>query len=414
MTKTAVYLFIYFPDPDTCRSSILARCTLLEIAEKLALPIVVERRPGRDFGRTAQTARAAALFVERTNTNAWRLDRHMRVWTLSVACSSALPAAPKGPTRTISRRSIANARVGSPGRVYTRFFPPPSRRMDPREIENIYETVARALSEDIGGGDVTARLIPADQQAHARVVAREDGVICGRAWFDRVFAALDPNVTVTWQVEDGDIVSDDQLVCTLRGPARPILTGERTALNFLQTLSGTATLARAYADTIRDFPCQILDTRKTVPGLRAAQKYAVRKAGGRNHRHGLYDAVLIKENHIQAAGGIRPAVATARALSPGLVVEVEVENLAQLREALAAAADTVMLDNFDLDGLRAAVELVAGHDGPRPKLEASGNVTRETLPDIAATGVDFVSIGALTKHVRALDLSMRFAELESG
>lgn len=286
--------------------------------------------------------------------------------------------------------------------------------MDTHDTEQIFEAVARALSEDIGGGDATAQLVPAEQRAHARVIAREPGVICGRAWFDRVFAALDPNVSVSWSVADGDGVAAGQPICELHGLARPILTGERTALNFLQTLSGTATLARQYADALRGTGCEVLDTRKTIPGLRGAQKYAVRTGGGRNHRFGLYDAVLIKENHIAAAGGIALAIDAARRRFPALGVEVEVENLSQLDEALAGAADTVMLDNFTLDDMRAAVAAVRARDGARPKLEVSGNVSLGNLADIAATGVDLVSVGALTKNVRALDLSMRFASLETG
>ena len=285
--------------------------------------------------------------------------------------------------------------------------------MDQNDREHIYASVAQALSEDIGGGDVTARLIPSAQCINARVTAKEAGVVCGRPWFDRVFAALDPNVAVEWSVQDGDEVEDGQTICALSGPARPILTGERSALNFLQTLSGTATITRRYASAIADTGCRILDTRKTLPGLRHAQKYAVRTGGGQNHRHGLYDAVLIKENHIDAAGGIGAAVASARRLSPGLSVEIEVENLAQLDAALTAGADTVMLDNFDLDGLREAVRIVAGHSGPRPMLEASGNVTLAGLAKIAATGVHFISVGALTKNVRALDLSMRTTQLKT-
>ncbi len=268
-------------------------------------------------------------------------------------------------------------------------------------------TVALALAEDVGGGDLTAALIPETAQAEATVVSREDAVLCGTAWFDAVFRQLDPRVDIDWQVADGERVQPDQPLCTLRGPARALLTGERTALNFLQALSGTATLARRFADTVAGTGAVILDTRKTLPGLRLAQKYAVRCGGCRNHRIGLFDAVLIKENHIMAAGSIRNAIAAARRLHPGVTVEVEVENLAELEEALAARPDIVMLDNFDLAALVEAVSITAR----RVKLEASGNVNFDTVRKIAETGVDYISIGGLTKDVRAIDLSMRFRAL---
>ncbi|MDS4026566.1 MAG: carboxylating nicotinate-nucleotide diphosphorylase [Candidatus Contendobacter sp.] len=265
-------------------------------------------------------------------------------------------------------------------------------------------TVALALAEDVGGGDLTAALIPEDAQAEATVISREQAVLCGAAWFDAVFRQLDPCIHVEWQAADGDLVEPDQRLCTLRGPARALLTGERTALNFLQALSGTATLARRYADLVAGTGATILDTRKTLPGLRLAQKYAVRCGGCQNHRIGLFDAVLIKENHIVAAGSITNAIATARRLYPGVTVEVEVENLAELEEALAARPDIVMLDNFNLALLAEAVRITAR----RVKLEASGNVTTTTVRAIAETGVDYISIGGLTKDVRAVDLSMRF------
>lgn len=271
----------------------------------------------------------------------------------------------------------------------------------------MFDAVARALSEDIGGGDVTAALIPPENEGLAHVIAKEAGVLCGTAWFDRVFAALDPNVSVAWQAGDGVTVAAGDEICRISGNARILLTGERTALNFLQTLSGTATVTRAYARALAGTTCRILDTRKTLPGLRLAQKYAVRVGGGTNHRIGLYDMVLIKENHIASAGSIAAAVSRARAQSPSLPVEVEVENLAQLDEVLEARADRVMLDDFTMDDLHKAVARVKAHGGAGPAIEVSGNVTLETLPDIAATGVDFISSGALTKHVRALDLSMR-------
>ena len=253
-------------------------------------------------------------------------------------------------------------------------------------------------------GDLTAALIPEDAQAEATVISRESAVLCGVAWFDAVFRQLDPRIHVEWRAADGDRIEPDQRLCTLRGPARAMLTGERTALNFLQALSGTATLARRYADAVAGTGATILDTRKTLPGLRLAQKYAVRCGGCQNHRIGLFDAVLIKENHIMAAGSITNAIATARRLHPGVTVEVEVENLAELEEALAARPDIVMLDNFDLATMAEAVRITA----KRVKLEASGNVNFDTVRAIAETGVDYISIGGLTKDVRAVDLSMRF------
>jgi nicotinate-nucleotide pyrophosphorylase (carboxylating) len=268
-------------------------------------------------------------------------------------------------------------------------------------------TVALALAEDVGAGDLTAALIPEDARAEATVISRETAVLCGAAWFDAVFRQLDPRVTIDWRAADGDRIEPNQVLCTLRGPARPLLTGERTALNFLQMLSGTATLARRFADVVAGTGATILDTRKTLPGLRLAQKYAVRRGGCQNHRIGLFDAVLIKENHIMAAGSITNAIAAARRLHPGVTVEVEVENLAELEEALAARPDIVMLDNFDLATMAEAVRIAGG----RVKLEASGNVSFDTVRQIAETGVDYISIGGLTKDVRAVDLSMRFRTL---
>ena len=265
-------------------------------------------------------------------------------------------------------------------------------------------TVALALAEDVGAGDLTAALIPEDAQAEATVISRESAVLCGVTWFDAAFRQLDPRIHVEWRAADGDRIEPNQHLCTLRGPARAMLTGERTALNFLRALSGTATLARRYADAVAGTGATILDTRKTLPGLRLAQKYAVRCGGCQNHRIGLFDAVLIKENHIMAAGSITNAIATARRLHPGVTVEVEVENLAELEEALAARPDIVMLDNFDLATMAEAVRITA----KRVKLEASGNVNFDTVRAIAETGVDYISIGGLTKDVRAVDLSMRF------
>lgn len=275
---------------------------------------------------------------------------------------------------------------------------------------DIREAVRRALAEDIGSGDRTARLVPEHGRLEATVVAREEAVVCGQAWFDAVFAQLDPTVEIVWQVEDGQRVQAGQVLCRLAGPARSILTGERTALNFLQTLSGTATQARRYADVAAGTGATVLDTRKTLPGLRLAQKYAVRCGGCRNHRMGLYDGVLIKENHIHAAGSITAAVGAARREAPGMPIEVEVENLDEVKEALAAGADILLLDNFSLEAMRTSVALSEG----RARLEASGNVSLETLREIALTGVDYISVGALTKDVKAVDLSMRYADPGTG
>jgi nicotinate-nucleotide pyrophosphorylase (carboxylating) len=273
--------------------------------------------------------------------------------------------------------------------------------MDPTDLKH---SVASALAEDLGSGDLTAELIAEGAWAEATVISREAAILCGTRWFDETFAQIDTQVTVTWAAADGDAVEVDQTLCRLTGPARALLTGERTALNFLQTLSGTATVTRRYADRIDGTGAQVLDTRKTIPGLRQAQKYAVVCGGGKNHRMGLYDAILIKENHIMAAGSILRAVAKARSIDPAAPVEVEVENQAELAEALEAGADIVLLDNFDHAALRTAVASSRG----RAKLEASGNVDLETIRDIAETGVDYISSGALTKHLRAIDLSMRF------
>ena len=267
--------------------------------------------------------------------------------------------------------------------------------------------VARALEEDIGSGDLTAALVPAERIAQATVTTRESAVLCGRPWFDATFGQLSGEVRIDWQLDEGASVAADQLLCQLSGPARALLTGERTALNFLQTLSATATAARRFVEAIAGTSCEILDTRKTLPGMRTAQKYATRVGGARNHRVGLFDAVLIKENHIAAAGSITAAIRAARALSK-VMVEVEVENLAELAEALAARPDMVLLDDFSLPDLRAAVALNRAHGRPA-KLEASGGIQLDNVREIALTGVDFISVGSITKHVRAIDLSMRFA-----
>ena len=267
----------------------------------------------------------------------------------------------------------------------------------------VVKLVAQALAEDIGAGDITAELVPSGTQAKGSIITREDGILCGTGFAQEAFQQIDPDCRLTWHAQDSDFVTADSLICTLNGPARAMLTGERTALNFLQLLSGTATKASHYATRVAHTNVTLLDTRKTVPGLRLAQKYAVTCGGCHNHRIGLFDAFLIKENHIAAAGGIVKAVMAAHEIAPDRPVEVEVENETELEEALAAGVDRVMLDNFTLQALRDAVTYTAG----RAELEASGNVNDETLVAIAETGIDFISIGALTKHVRALDLSMR-------
>lgn len=295
----------------------------------------------------------------------------------------------------------------------SRGYDPDSRRqaLIKRIESDIPDAVALALKEDLGGEidadrDITAQLLPADTQADAQVITREAGVFCGKRWVEEVFIQLGSHATLIWHVEDGDHIEADQLLLEIEGPARLLLTAERTALNFVQTLSGVATEVSRYAALLAGSQTQLLDTRKTLPGLRTALKYAVLCGGGSNHRLGLSDAYLIKENHIIASGSIRQAVERAQWLQPDVPVEVEVESLEELRQALEAEADIVMLDNFSLEAMRAAVELNQG----RALLEVSGNVTETTLPQIALTGVDYVSVGALTKHVRALDLSMRFKQ----
>ncbi len=261
----------------------------------------------------------------------------------------------------------------------------------------------RALVEDIGSGDLTADLLPAAAMATARVITREAAVICGQAWFERCFALIDDSVEVVWRVREGERVEADQALCELRGKARSLVTGERCALNFLQLLSATATVTASYVDAAAGTATRILDTRKTIPGLRLAQKYAVRVGGGDNHRMGLYDAILIKENHIAAAGSIGAAVARARALHPGVFVEVETETLDEFDQALEAGADRIMLDEFSADDRAEAVRRSAG----RCLLEVSGGLGLEGIATIAQSGIDCISVGALTKHVRAVDLSMR-------
>jgi nicotinate-nucleotide pyrophosphorylase (carboxylating) len=274
---------------------------------------------------------------------------------------------------------------------------------------DIAATVARAIAEDVGNGDLTAALVPLHAKSNATVISREHATFCGRAWFDEVFRQLDADIKIEWLVQDGDRVTPNQTLCRLQGAARTLLTGERTALNFVQTLSATATVTQQYVDTVNGTHCRILDTRKTIPGLRLAQKYAVRCGGGTNHRIGLFDAVLVKENHIIAAGSIAAAVAHARQLAGTRMVEVEVENLEELKQAFATDIDRILLDNFPRADLMQAVQLNRARQGRKIELEASGNMTLETLRSVAETGVDFISIGGLTKHVQAVDLSMRFA-----
>ena len=274
--------------------------------------------------------------------------------------------------------------------------------------QETHRAVANALAEDLGflplaEGDITASLIPPGQQASASIITREDCVLCGTAFADEVFRQLGGEVTIQWQAKDGDKLSAGSTLCTLNGPARILLTGERTALNFIQLLSATATTTAHYVQFLQGSNTRLLDTRKTLPGLRFAQKYAVSTGGGKNHRIGLFDAFLIKENHIAAAGSITNAVTTARQNFPGKPVEVETENLAELQQALSAGADIIMLDNFSLADIVQAVAITAG----KAKLEVSGNITSERLAELAATGVDYISSGALTKHVQAIDLSMR-------
>lgn len=304
------------------------------------------------------------------------------------AIHAIFPNARRARTR---RRAAVAARGSNRMKILERDIP-----LDPADID-------RFLLEDVGSGDLTALIVPTEAWAQAQVTTREAAVLCGAPWFDAVFERLDARARVEWRYAEGDDVPAGAPLCTVRGPARALLTGERTALNLLQTLSAVAAVARRYARATAGTGLTVLDTRKTLPGLRRAQKYAVRCGGCANHRMGLYDGVLIKENHIMAAGSIALAVQAARACAPGAPVEVETENLDEVAQAIAAGADRVMLDNFTLAMMREAVALNAG----RAKLEVSGNVDEETLPAIAATGVDYVSVGALTKNVRAVDLSMR-------
>jgi nicotinate-nucleotide pyrophosphorylase (carboxylating) len=282
----------------------------------------------------------------------------------------------------------------------------PSLRGQLPERFLIEQQVRTVLTEDVGAGDLTAGLLPGDARSSVEVITRQDAVICGCAWFDEVFHQLDRSVSTQWQIADGERARQDRVLCRLTGPTRALLTGERTALNYLQTLSGTATRARKYADAVAGLPVRLLDTRKTLPGLRVQQKYAVRCGGCHNHRMGLFDAILIKENHILAAGSIAAALQAAFDVSGGVQVEIEVESLDEMREALAAGATHMLLDNFDLDELRRAVAL----GGKNARLEASGGVTLDRIRAIAETGVDDISVGDLTKDVESIDLSMRFVD----
>jgi len=279
----------------------------------------------------------------------------------------------------------------------------PALRVAAPDAAQVATDVERALAEDLGTGDTTAALLPGDAQAHAVLTCRDTAVIAGTPWFDACFRRLDPAVQIDWQASDGQTVEAGAAICRLSGHARALVTAERSALNFLQLLSATATVTAAYVAAVAGTGVRILDTRKTIPGLRIAQKYAVRCGGGHNHRIGLYDAILIKENHIIAAGGIAAAVRAARELHPGLLLEIEVENLDELELALEAGVDRIMLDNFDLPQMAEAVRRTGG----RTPLEVSGNVDLQTIGEFARTGVDFISVGALTKHVRAVDLSLR-------
>ncbi len=285
-----------------------------------------------------------------------------------------------------------------------------NRWQPPSLAEVVTENVRQALAEDIGDGDITAQLIPQERNAEARVITREDSIICGRPWVDEVFRQIDADVVVEWQVKEGARVAANTILFTLKGSARSLLTGERAALNFLQALSGTATLCSTYAAKVSATSVKLLDTRKTLPGLRRAQKYAVKTGGCYNHRIGLYDAFLIKENHIASCGSIDQAVAAARKLAPGKPVEVEVESLDELATALQCQADIIMIDNFSTDDMRTAIAMNK-EAGAKAKLEASGGITDATLLPIAQTGVDYISIGALTKDCRAVDLSMRVSHM---
>lgn len=266
--------------------------------------------------------------------------------------------------------------------------------------------VKNSIYEDLGTGDLTASLIPSNKNLVFQLLTREQCILCGTEWFNESFKQLDPNCSIEWQAKDSDLIDGNSIICTIKGKAQKLLTAERTALNFLQTLSGTATVTHEYAQLIQHTNCRLLDTRKTIPLLRDAQKYAVSCGGGINHRMGLYDAFLIKENHIAASNSITDAVTKARAINPDVLLEVEVETLVQLEEVINAKADRVLLDNFSLKQLQQAVKRAKG----LIQLEASGNITKDNIVEVAQTGVDFISIGAITKHLKAIDFSLRFAE----
>ncbi len=276
----------------------------------------------------------------------------------------------------------------------------------PVPTNHIQQQVKLALEEDVGSSDVTASLLDQNKTATAELVCREPAVLCGAGWFNEVFNQLDSSITINWRANDGDVIVGNQVLCTVQGPAHTILTGERTALNFLQTLSGTATLTRQYVDAIGESTAKLLDTRKTIPGLRLAQKYAVTCGGGQNHRIGLYDMILIKENHIISCGSIANAIRQVSEKHPDLPLEIEVETLTELEEAMNAGAKRILLDNFDTATLKQAVEMTAG----QAELEASGNITLENIAEIAKTGVDYISTGAITKHIKAIDLSLRIVK----
>lgn len=288
----------------------------------------------------------------------------------------------------------------------------PPRVSLPNYVTDVHESVERALAEDIGSGDVSALLVPAERRSQARIITRESAVVCGRPWVDEVFRQLSPGIRVDWTITDGECAAPDQCLLTLQGPARALLTGERTALNFLQTLSGTATLVARFMSAVEGTGCVISDTRKTLPGLRNAQKYAVLCGGGINHRIGLYDGILIKENHIAASGGIEAAIAAARALNAGVPLMTEAETLEEARAALAADVDLMLVDEFDTEMLLTAVALTRKHRaaGGRTVIEYSGSARLDTVRAIAETGVDRISVGSITKHLQAIDLSMRFLD----
>ncbi len=270
--------------------------------------------------------------------------------------------------------------------------------------QSIINQVANALDEDVGSGDISAELIDASTRLETELLVREDAILCGTPWFDEVFRQCDASIDVRWRARDGDSIEENIVICEISGPARGLLTAERSALNFLQTLSGTATLSKSYVDKIGHTGCRVLDTRKTIPQMRIAQKYAVKCGGGDNHRIGLFDACLIKENHLAAGGGIPATVELAKRLHPGKLLEVEVETIDQLHQAIDAGADRALLDNFTIEAMRDAVKLNGGRIG----LEASGNIELDRLTAIAETGVDYISVGALTKNLRAIDFSLRY------